>query len=459
MTSFNLGSPVRSILEQGETLGLTPDQRRSLQLVDIDYQSEAARLLSERQRLELDAVRKQVETGSKSHLTIEILSAMDGITVQLRKNWFRASETARQMLSAEQLANSHQKVELPNFDYGLSEPSFIAIDERIAAVLSARVKDTKVIEVETAQAIAERLLGWAKSAAVVTGIPLALLAVALAVMGISNWVDFKNRLEEGKKEVGQQLEAAKQGAKEFSGQVETAKQNAKEFGSQAAALEAQFNDLKKRYGDVSSLANDVRGLSDKVQHLERIRFKESSALRPGTKDKLEQQIKDYRAYLQSIGYHRPTTDLDVFVDPAESANAYYDGKTMVISPKLVDNSQAIYEPYTQRMLKETKAEAWEASGWKITAIIQGLSDYFTCSYEGDPKFGAKYVETFRDILPPEMVQRGYLRNLANKRLFVQDSANAFEKGAARSGRSMGWRVLGYSRNSRLQRRSRQMRSR
>ena len=81
----------------------------------------------------------------------------------------------------------------------------------------------------------------------------------------------------------------------------------------------------------------------------------------------------------------------------------------------------IYRIYTERIIKETKPEAWDAPSWKVTAIYSGLADYFACSYQGDPKFGVKYVTTLRNQLPREMAQRGYLRNLVNKRSFPAGS--------------------------------------
>ena len=91
--------------------------------------------------------------------------------------------------------------------------------------MAARIKDAKVVEVETAQAIAERLLSWAKSAAMVAAVPLTLLAIVLTVLGISNWTDFNSRIAQASKAVDAQLAAARQ--------------SAQEIGAKATALQAQ----------------------------------------------------------------------------------------------------------------------------------------------------------------------------------------------------------------------------
>jgi hypothetical protein len=79
------------------------------------------------------------------------------------------------------------------------------------------------------------------------------------------------------------------------------------------------------------------------------------------------------------------------------------------------------------MLTEVNQETWNAANWKVAAILSGLADYFPCSFAGEPRYGAKYVQTLGAKLPAEVVKRGYLRNLANNRLFVADSASPLEQ--------------------------------
>jgi hypothetical protein len=193
---------------------------------------------------------------------------------------------------------------LPSFESDSGASASAELDARIAEVIVARIKDAKIVEIETAQAIAERLLGWAKAAAIVTGIPLALLAVVLGVLGVSNWTDFRKRIADGKREVEVQLA--------------TARQTADEFRAQATALQAKYADLKKQFGDVSTLASDVRGLSEKVERLEQIRFEQPSTVLPEIQAAIEQRIKDYRSYLQSLGYRPPAKEFKIVGAIAES---------------------------------------------------------------------------------------------------------------------------------------------
>ena len=415
MTTSRSQSPAQIILARGDVLALTSEQQRNLERIDIDFRTEAVKLLSQRQLLELAIERTRSDSRSASGLTPELLTELDAITAKLRQAWLRALDQAQSALSGDQLGKLPEAViKLPSFDPDASASDPVALNAMIAEAVATRVKDAKVVEIETAQAIAERLFGWAKSAALVTGVPLGLLVVVLAVLGIRSWADFTNKIENETKRAETYLSKART--------------DAEEIGTAASALKTQYADLKKQFGDVSALAVDVRELSSKVEKLEQIQFEKSPELLPEMKATVEQHIKDYRAYLQSIGYQPPKTDLKVVVDPKTEDNAYYDGERMVAGPKLIVMPDVIYREYTNRMLKETKPEAWSATAsWKILAILSGFSDYFPSSYQGDPKFGVKYVETFAARLPAETRKLGYLRNLANKRPFVTDSAGANEQ--------------------------------
>jgi|HubBroStandDraft_6_1064221.scaffolds.fasta_scaffold183739_2 F0F1-type ATP synthase membrane subunit b/b' len=412
----DLNSPVQIILAQSDGLSLTPEQRQNLEMVDLELRSDVLRLSGERQLLELAIIERAKADGHGLGLTSESLSQIDTVTAKLRQVWLRAYKKGRAVLSGDQLAKfSEVAIKVPGFDTGLT--SEVGLDTRVAEAVATRIKDAKVVEVEVAEAIAQRLFGWAKIAAFLTAVPLGLLIAVLTVLGVSNWSDFNKSIADGKKEVQTRLDAAKNSAETFD--------------TQAKQLQAQFADLKRQYGDVTSLATDVSTLSQQLQGLaeevEKIRFEKSPELLPETQAAAEKQIRNFRSYLQSLGYHPPAAELKVVVDPNVTDNAYYDGQKMVIAPKLVAMPDVIYRDYSQRMLKETNPGSWTADGWKVRAIFSGLSDYFPCSYQGNPKFGVQYAKEFPATLTPEQRSRGLLRDLTNKRLFVKDSADVMEQ--------------------------------
>jgi len=64
----------------------------------------------------------------------------------------------------------------------------------VRAAVAASLKDRKVVEVEIAESITGRLIGWAKVFGLFAGVPLALLLITLALLGVSNYADFRKKL-------------------------------------------------------------------------------------------------------------------------------------------------------------------------------------------------------------------------------------------------------------------------
>jgi hypothetical protein len=162
-------SPIRSILASSSFLALTQEQQQELELLELDYRAEVARLSSERLLLEIEGRRFMLTSRlggrRRAALTVESLSAIDAVTIKLRQAWLHAYDKANALLSSDQSERFATRLGSPPNFVDLNESSGAGLDTRIADAISARVKDTKVVELETAQAIVERTIGWAKSAA------------------------------------------------------------------------------------------------------------------------------------------------------------------------------------------------------------------------------------------------------------------------------------------------------
>src|SRR5262249_41990668 len=105
-------------------------------------------------------------------------------------------------------------------------PKSADLDLIVSNALAARLKDAKVVEIETAQAIAERFLAWAKSAAMLTAVPLALLVSVLGILGFSSWSDFTKRIDAANKDI--------------AGKIEAARSKAQDVAEKARALDVQY---------------------------------------------------------------------------------------------------------------------------------------------------------------------------------------------------------------------------
>lgn len=425
-------SPFQFVVAKRGSLALTPDQRRGLEKLELDFQREALSLSNERQLLLIDV--RQARSNSPSGLALapDSLAKVDALTVKLRQAWLSAQAQALAILTADQRAKlSFDDSRLPGFGSDLDMPEVpepdaavaAKLDARIAEVVAARLKDAKVVEIETAQAIAERLFSWAKTAAILIGIPLALLAVILSVLGISNWTDFTRHVADGKAAI--------------DSHIATAKKDLDTLETQAAVIRNKYADLQGKLNAVSTLSGKVSDLASKVKILEhQVKVRKTSLVPPQTIKDVEKKVQDFSIFVESIGYHPPPTLLEIVVDDTSPMNAYYDGLNLVIGPKLMNIPEALYHEYLQFMLKETNSTYFGSSSWKMKAIGAGLADYFSCSYLGAPKFGESFVKMFGEQLPAEF-KRGYLRNLANQRMFVADSATAVDQEAHNAGEAWG----------------------
>jgi hypothetical protein len=59
----------------------------------------------------------------------------------------------------------------------------MALQSQVERIVRGRIKDRKIVEIETTQAIATRLTDWAKMFAFFVGIPTAVLLLILATLG------------------------------------------------------------------------------------------------------------------------------------------------------------------------------------------------------------------------------------------------------------------------------------
>src|SRR4051794_24875155 len=63
---------------------------------------------------------------------------------------------------------------------------------RIDAALRERLREQKVVEVETAELLAERATKWLKALGFFLGIPIVLVAAIFSFFGIKGWSELQN---------------------------------------------------------------------------------------------------------------------------------------------------------------------------------------------------------------------------------------------------------------------------
>jgi hypothetical protein len=68
------------------------------------------------------------------------------------------------------------------------------LQQYIQTTLKEQLKDQKVVDIETAQAVVSKLFEWPKILACLVGVPLTVLALVLGFLGINTYSDFSRTI-------------------------------------------------------------------------------------------------------------------------------------------------------------------------------------------------------------------------------------------------------------------------
>jgi hypothetical protein len=138
----------------------------------------------------------------------------------------------------------------------------VTLQRLVKESLDARLKDQKVLEIETAQAIVSRLKIWSTLFGFFVLLPL---GIVLGVLGINSYEKFTSQILEAQKAITPKLDKAKSEA----GQAETSASDAHRKAEEALKNIDQIN---KMIADVNSAAQQVKEqvsqLSGKLQRVE-----------------------------------------------------------------------------------------------------------------------------------------------------------------------------------------------
>jgi hypothetical protein len=130
----------------------------------------------------------------------------------------------------------------------------------VEQAIEARLKDQKVVELDTSIAVAERISNWARLFGAILGLPLAMLVVALGFLGVRTYADFTGLIQGARTTLSTELE---QGKKE----AEAALDQAKEASGRTQKLEDVVNQTEKSVSDVASKLREAATLSSEIDQL------------------------------------------------------------------------------------------------------------------------------------------------------------------------------------------------
>ena len=139
------------------------------------------------------------------------------------------------------------------------------VKTQVEESIKERFKDQKLVDIETSQAIAERLHGWAKLFAFFVGVPLGLFIIWLSIAGIEKYSDFKKLAASVEEQVKPKIEQAKSDAEQAQ---KTAKEAKGEAEDSRKTIQEATAEAKRQLGSAIELAKNVKSLSDRVSGLE-----------------------------------------------------------------------------------------------------------------------------------------------------------------------------------------------
>jgi predicted nucleic acid-binding Zn-ribbon protein len=269
------------ILKLQEKLNLSTEQIEKLKKLQSEFRKETLKENAELQVAEIELDELQLQDPLDLEKVNAKLKQIEAFKTNLRLAYIQTIENGKALLKPEQQKNlqSFERTALvyPTQEY-FSESS---LRQQIQTGIEEQFKDQKVVEIETAEAIATRLSNWAKLLGFFVGIPLALLGLSLGFFGIKTYDDLEKLIK----------------------QIEPLKDRVESLKTEGKNLENEYQALKTKLTDYQQLEKEVKTLATRVKDLEdRITFKPSAVLTPELKRELEASLAKFQKYFQNLGY-------------------------------------------------------------------------------------------------------------------------------------------------------------
>ncbi len=142
----------------------------------------------------------------------------------------------------------------------------VVIREQVKESVDSRFKDQKLIAYETSEEISNKIYGTAKRYAFFVGILLALIVIALGVVGIQSYSDFRKLISNAEGQIKPKIEQAKTSAELAQQQAVDAQRKANEAKTTIQTVTAQ---VSKQLGTATETARSVQDLSARLSVLEK----------------------------------------------------------------------------------------------------------------------------------------------------------------------------------------------
>lgn len=239
--------------------------------------------------------------------------------------------------------------------------------------LNERLKDRNLVAIEIAAVATEKVVGWAKLFAWLVAVPLAALAVLLAVLGISKFSDLQRLVKDSEDNVRNAVGAANEKANKFTEQFVALDRKVEEFGQRIEANKAQ----------IAAVDADVQVLKEGVI------FIPDQKLDDELRRHFTDEAKRFQTFFLALGYQPKSEKFKISVSPTvEGAISYYDleNQTIFIRPDIARDTDVLFREYSHRILYGSLPESFDQTA-ELVPIEWGLANYFACTVNEDPKMG------------------------------------------------------------------------
>ncbi len=191
-------------------LQLSADQLNNLRTIQFDFERAYARATGELQAALIDIEQSQTRNPPDLSKRDVAVKRVQALRTDLWLAQLSATDKAREVLTPQ------QRELFASFEpAGALEPQLgdSRLRDQVQLVLKDLLKDQKVVEIETTQAIVSRISEWATFIGLFVGIPIAILGLGFGFLGIKSYSDFKKVVRTAQKEVNSRLTEALAAAK------------------------------------------------------------------------------------------------------------------------------------------------------------------------------------------------------------------------------------------------------
>jgi len=293
------------------------------------------------------------------------------------------------------------------------------MSQQINSILDQRLKDQKLIEIETSEAIVSRISNWAKLFGYFIGIPVAIVVLLLGFFGIRTYGDIASKLKiaiqeadslnkkiAGIKTETTELEKIVEKIDIVRPKLDSTEKQIHIFEEKNRALTTKYQSVESQ---IASLENKLASVDSKAEGAKTLAIE--------LQQKVEQLegMGAFQSYLERLGFEVPKGQVIVDIHSDSTRPSFYSPteNRILIWRSVVNDHDFIFRLYAHHVLTTYRPIATESKDYQF--VESGLADYFPCSFKNDALMAEVSAAAFKEN--PSNYNYPNSRNLVNERKF------------------------------------------